>query len=100
MNVAIEAVHILNVLTINCVRNNSQSDLEPSMSEDDLKSALKREPFVPMRLHLSNGLTYDVRHPENATVSKRMAAVVSGETIHLVSLVHINAVEPLSAMPM
>mgnify|MGYP001291991425 CR=1 FL=1 len=67
------------------------------MSEEDLKSALKREPFVPLRLHLSNGLTYDVRHPENAMVSKRMAAVMSGETIHLVSLIHINAVEPLLA---
>ena len=69
------------------------------MSEDDLRSALKREPFVPLRLHLSNGLTYDVRHPENATVSKRMAAVVSGDTIHVVSLIHINAVEPLSSTP-
>lgn len=66
------------------------------MSEDDLKSAIHREPFVPLRLHLSNGMTYDVRHPESLLVSKRMAAVVSGDVIHLLSLMHINAVEPLA----
>ncbi len=70
-----------------------------SMSENDLKSAIHRQPFVPLRLHLANGPTYEVRHPENITVSKRMAAVVSGDVIHLLSLMHINAVEPLSPQP-
>ena len=34
------------------------------LSREDLAAALTRQPFEPFRLCLSDGKTYDVRHPD------------------------------------
>ncbi len=34
----------------------------------DFRELLQREPFQPFRLHLSNGTTYEIRHPELAVL--------------------------------
>jgi len=34
------------------------------MNQEDLTKAIKQNPFVPVRLKLSNGTTYDIRHPD------------------------------------
>ncbi|MCI0462026.1 MAG: hypothetical protein L0Z62_34170 [Gemmataceae bacterium] len=38
------------------------------MLSGDFIELLQRQPFQPLRLHLSNGTTYDIRHPEMALV--------------------------------
>ena len=34
------------------------------MIAEDLLEILRRRPFRPLRLHMSDGTTYDIRHPE------------------------------------
>lgn len=65
------------------------------MSDKDLAVIVDAEPFVPVRLRLSNGASYDVTHPESIMLSKRMAAIAVGDSIRFISLVHINEIEPL-----
>jgi hypothetical protein len=40
------------------------------MRPDDLQTILRLRPFKPFRIHLSNGLTYEIRHPEMAVVER------------------------------
>lgn len=71
---------------------------------EDVRELLKRQPFVPFRIHMSNGQSFDVNHPELALIT-RATIVVSrpipgavepiGEGIHLVSVLHINNIEML-----
>jgi uncharacterized ubiquitin-like protein YukD len=65
------------------------------MSQEDLLKAIKQSPFVPVRLKLSNGATYDIRHPDAILIEKRVAAVADAGSISLVSLMHINEVTPI-----
>ena len=75
------------------------------MRPDDLNELLHRQPFQPFRITLSNGRTYDVRHPEIAVVGRstlflgdHAADLPPGvfDTFHLITLLHINNVEPIS----
>jgi hypothetical protein len=34
------------------------------VNADDLRALVERVPFVPFRLHLSNGQWFDVQHPD------------------------------------
>lgn len=73
------------------------------MSADDMKRLLERSPFVPFRIHLSNGQTIDVRHPDFVWVfkSRLEVAVPSSDDASImdhaehVSLLHIARVEEL-----
>jgi len=38
------------------------------MSADEIEAELRRDPFVPLRLHLENGKTFDIPHPDAARV--------------------------------
>jgi hypothetical protein len=66
---------------------------------EDLIELLEERPFVPLRLHMSNGRTHEVRHPEMAIVGEDVVALgISQEgreypRIRLVSLTHINEIE-------
>jgi hypothetical protein len=71
---------------------------------DDMLELLRRRPFGPFRIHLSNGQSYDIRHPEVAFVTR--AALVLGipapdlppeiaDRATVVALIHINNIEPL-----
>jgi hypothetical protein len=68
------------------------------MREEDLAKVVKAQPFVPVRLHLSNGATYDLTHPDGILLSERVAAIAVGNAITLVSLLHITEVTPLSTV--
>ena len=63
--------------------------------------ALHRRPFVPFRLVMSSGREYEVRHPENADLSRTamyIAVQVRDEdppSFLVVSLLHVSAIEPL-----
>jgi len=41
------------------------------MNATKLKQLVSRQPFEPFRLHLSNGVAFDVRHLEMIIVTKR-----------------------------
>ena len=66
---------------------------------------LRREPFVPFRLHLSDGSSYDVRHPEFAVVTTREVAVALQEQANgelpdrmiYCDPMHVTRIEPLTA---
>jgi hypothetical protein len=38
------------------------------MERDDVIEVLARRLFVPIRIHLTDGASYDVRHPEQVSV--------------------------------
>jgi hypothetical protein len=72
------------------------------MGPNELYAILKRQPFEPFRLHISDGKHYDIRHPEQMILSRRTAHVGIGvngqgpfQRIAIVSLVHVNRVEPI-----
>jgi hypothetical protein len=77
------------------------------MTADALFARLRRRPFVPFRLILSSGTTYDILHPEMLFVSKSGVTVAiydkdqrpSPDEIPLrealVSFLHVAATEDL-----
>jgi hypothetical protein len=71
------------------------------MKPEELIEFLAERPFVPLRLHMSNGRTHDIRHPEMAIVGEDVVALgveredCSLPRIRLVSISHINEAEQL-----
>jgi hypothetical protein len=78
---------------------------EEAMPPAELLQLLRRRPFVPFRIHLDEGTTYEVRHPELVMVSVGAAIVGFPDPSHpgmytsheIVSLRHIARLEPLEA---
>jgi hypothetical protein len=73
------------------------------MRQDDLREALREHPFEPFRIHLTNGMAYEVRHPEMALLTRHSVHVVelakSGKATERVvkcDLLHVVALEPLN----
>lgn len=71
------------------------------MRAEELRDMLKAAPFRPIRLHLSNGRTVDIRHSDMATVSRSLVAVgeageagVAERILHF-NLLHIVEIEPI-----
>ena len=67
----------------------------------ELRDALREHPFEPFRIHLTNGLVYEVRHPEMALLTPHSIHVVeltrSGKATDRVvkcDLIHVVALEP------
>ncbi len=75
------------------------------MSPHELHDAIKKQPFTPVRLHMSNGRTHDVRHPDDAIIGDEVVALGVYEQgtefprIRLLSIININEVEPLTTSP-
>lgn len=75
------------------------------MTFDDLRSRMHIRPFAPFRLFLTDGTTFDVRHPELFMLGKRSVVVgfaAQPDQKHYdrwttVDLLHIMRTEPLSA---
>jgi hypothetical protein len=74
------------------------------MGPQELSDALHRQPFVPFRLTLTEGSTYDVRHPEMCLAGRRSAVIgfpAPGATELLydryvtIDLLHVVKLEPL-----
>jgi len=72
------------------------------MRPDDLRELLRRKPFRPFRLFVSDGASYNITHPEVANVLRGAIQIIlpaSGllgvpvERMVLVSLIHISRVE-------
>lgn len=75
------------------------------MSPDELRDSLRQQPFEPFRLVLTDGATYDVRHPDLLWVGQRSAYVgltgQPGQTLFeravKVDLLHVTQIVPLEA---
>ncbi|MCC7475649.1 MAG: hypothetical protein IT425_09650 [Pirellulales bacterium] len=69
------------------------------MLREELIEMLAERPFSPLCLHMSNGRTHEIRHPENAIVGDYHIALLvvrdEKELIRIISLPHVNEVEPL-----
>ncbi|HWG46108.1 MAG TPA: hypothetical protein VN688_25325 [Gemmataceae bacterium] len=73
------------------------------MRAEEFMQLLRVRPFVPLRLHMTDGQTYDIRHPDLVIVLQSRAVIgiapnpttgVVERTEHL-SLFHIVRVEEL-----
>jgi hypothetical protein len=76
------------------------------MPPEDLWEWIRRQPFQPFRLHLTDGTAYEVRHPELIMVGRRSAVIgIAGaqqgppfyERTATVSLPHIVRLEPMES---
>ena len=67
------------------------------MNPDTIREFVRRQPFQPFVIRMSNGESHEVRHPECVIVLKTKIVVGYPEderTIHC-SLIHVNSVEAL-----
>ncbi len=75
------------------------------MRPTELTELLRRRPFIPFRIHLTTGESYDIRHPELVWVFRQCADMAINpnpktgviERAERVSLLHIVRLEPLEA---
>jgi hypothetical protein len=72
------------------------------MTPDEIKSHLKRRPFQPIRVHISDGASHVIRHPEMAFVSRSELIIgldagandIPEQTVYCDPL-HVTRIEPL-----
>jgi hypothetical protein len=77
------------------------------MSPEELRDSLRQQPFEPFRIVLTDGVGYDIRHPDLLWVGQRTAYVgLTGEPGQTfferavkLDLLHISRVEPLTVPP-
>jgi hypothetical protein len=75
------------------------------MRPDELLAFVRARPFAPLRLHCTDGTTYDVHHPDQVIVLRGRVDVAVGadcetgaaERVDRVSLPDVVRVEQLSA---
>lgn len=74
------------------------------MAPEELAAALRRRPFIPFRLTLTEGSVYEVRHPELCIPGRRSAFIgfpapgdpdLLYERSVMVDLLHVVKLEPL-----
>jgi hypothetical protein len=69
------------------------------MNEDELKQSIKaKQPFEPVRLHLSNGSTFEITHPDAILIGNRTSAILVKGSIHLVANIHVKHIEPAASV--
>lgn len=79
------------------------------MASEDLIEILEERPFVPVRLHMDDGRSHEIRHPETAIVTPTLVAIgyqgtSNGngsrlvERIRLCSIAHVVEAEPIEAI--
>jgi hypothetical protein len=67
------------------------------MNADTIREFVRRHPFQPFVIRMSNGDVHEVRHPECVIVLKTKIVVGYPDderTVHC-SLIHVNSVEAL-----
>ncbi len=76
-------------------------------TSEEIQDRLKKRPFEPLRIIVSEGLRYDIYHPDLVFVGRRDITIgfadPASQTIYdrviRVALVHIVAMEDLPASP-
>ncbi len=76
------------------------------MAPEELAAAVRRRPFVPFRLTLTEGSSYEIRHPELCMPGRRSAVLglTASDASDLlfdrsvtIDLLHVVKLEPLEA---
>ena len=72
------------------------------MTVQAFQELLSQQPFIPFRLIMSSGKSYEVRHPEMAMLTRTSILVGVDETdegvpaeFRICSLLHVTSIEPL-----
>ena len=73
------------------------------MSPQDLRDSLKTQPFEPFRMVLSDGVSYEIRHPDLVWVGQHACLVGFAKDTQSpffersvkVALVHVVRLEPI-----
>lgn len=71
------------------------------MRPDDLLELVRRQPFAPFRIHITDGSMYDVVHPDQIIVLRSRAVLAVGgsngvpDRLEHVGLVHVVRLEEL-----
>jgi hypothetical protein len=73
------------------------------VSNEELKARVRQRPFIPFRIVLTEGTSYQIRHPDLIMVGKRSAVVGLAkdpeadfyDATILVDLLHIVRLEPI-----
>jgi hypothetical protein len=75
------------------------------MTLEALRAMLTRRPFEPMRVKTSNGETFEIRHPEMASLARSAMVVVHADAdgtpsdkVEYISYLHIASVETLAGV--
>jgi hypothetical protein len=48
------------------------------MTQDEFLKLFRRTPFVPLRVHMADGSTYDIKYPEYAAVGRNRLVIFLG----------------------
>ena len=75
------------------------------MRADDLLYWVRNTPFVPFRMRLNSGRTYEIRHPEMLKVGRTTVNIFTYagepsdpyEKVEMVGLLLIESIEPISS---
>lgn len=75
------------------------------MSAQAILDAIHGQPFVPFKIHLSDGRSYDIRHPELIKVGRSYVMVFypTAKNFEIIdrddtlSLLHITGLQPIEA---
>ena len=68
------------------------------MNHDAMQQLLRREPFEPFEIRLTNGEKHEVRHPEMALLLKtRIVIALPDDRMVIAPLLHIASVETLQS---
>jgi hypothetical protein len=75
------------------------------MRADDFLTWIRTTPFMPFRIRLNSGRTFDIRHPEMLRVGRSAVNIYTFageaadpyERMEMVPLVLIESIEPLEA---
>lgn len=73
------------------------------MNPDEVLNFIRRQPFEPFRIHMTDGTVYEVRHPDQCIVTKTAVHVAIPHSarpyakgIAAYALLHINRMEPIA----
>jgi hypothetical protein len=72
------------------------------MGVDDVNRYLLRRPFLPFRMHVSDGTGYEIHHPDQAMPTRTSLLLVGTgpeDELETVALLHITRLQPLGSRP-
>ena len=69
------------------------------MNRDAMLELLRRQPFEPFEMRLTNGEKHKIRHPEMALLqrSRIVVSVPNSDRMVIIPLLHIASVETLQS---
>lgn len=78
------------------------------MRREDIRDLTRASPFVPFRVYLTNGETYDIHHPDMIVATPGAAHIAvpgpggppdAADRVLIVSLVHIQKIQYIPQSP-